>query len=220
MKLIDLTGQTFGRLTVIERAPGPGPVRWVCECVCGLQRTAPGTRLRDGRAHSCRTACLAAVGRRPWPHNPRVMIGPDGSIVGTMGRLLKASPNTHGYLTVSVPVNGVICTRTVHRMVCETFHGPCPDGMEVAHGNGAQTDNRAANLRWATKAENAADRALHGNAWRGEKHHRAKITENDVRAIREASTAGAPRRALARQYGLSKRSIQFIVQRRNWAHVS
>lgn len=35
-KLIDLTGQTFGRLTVIERAlnDNQGRARWLCECSC------------------------------------------------------------------------------------------------------------------------------------------------------------------------------------------
>lgn len=36
-KLIDLTGQRFGRLTVIERAKDDayGNVRWMCRCECG-----------------------------------------------------------------------------------------------------------------------------------------------------------------------------------------
>lgn len=35
-KVIDLTGQTFGRLTVIERASNDnqGRARWLCECSC------------------------------------------------------------------------------------------------------------------------------------------------------------------------------------------
>lgn len=220
MRLIDLTGQTFGRLTVIERAANRGRVTyWRCQCECGRWRTASSQHLRDGRSHFCGTACTEAAGRRPWPRDPRVMVGSDGSIVGRAGRPLTPQANVHGYLVVSIWDGQTWRTRTVHSIVCETFHGLRPEGLLALHNNGDQLDCRAENLRWGTSVDNAADRTAHGNAWRGERHHRAKITENDVRSIRAASASGASRRALAAQYGLSKRAIQFIVQRRNWKHV-
>lgn len=35
--LIDYTGQKFGKLLIIERAPNSegGKTRWICECECG-----------------------------------------------------------------------------------------------------------------------------------------------------------------------------------------
>ena len=47
----------------------------------------------------------------------------------------------------------------VHRVVCESFHGPPPfEGAVVCHSNDNGFDNRAANLRWGTDAENREER--------------------------------------------------------------
>lgn len=63
--IIDLTGQVFGRLTVIERAenlypvPGysSGKVAWRCQCECGCECITTGESLRRGTTKSC--GCLA-----------------------------------------------------------------------------------------------------------------------------------------------------------------
>lgn len=222
MKLIDLTGQRYGRLTVVER----GETRnrrtyWTCQCDCGQVLNVGATHLVGGRRTSCGHIDPAlAAGRRPWPRNPRYLVGEDGSIVGLSGRVLQAKPNTHGYLTVDVRVDGRFKTKTVHSIVCEAFHGLRPEGLEVAHGNGIKVDCRASNLRWATAVDNAADRGKHGTAWRGERHHRAKLTADQVRAIRAALETGTTRRALALRYGVSRRAIQLIDSGQNWGHVA
>lgn len=54
--LIDLTGQRFGRLTVIERAatkPGYTNASWRCRCDCGNETVVRGTSLRSGGSTSC-----------------------------------------------------------------------------------------------------------------------------------------------------------------------
>lgn len=60
MKLNDLTGQKFGRLTVIGRAPNDrkGRAMWWCECNCGNIKAKPvqGYDLISGRVRSC--GCL------------------------------------------------------------------------------------------------------------------------------------------------------------------
>lgn len=54
-KLIDLTGQRFGRLTVLERAEKNkgGAAAWVCQCDCGNQTIVASNHLRDGHTQSC-----------------------------------------------------------------------------------------------------------------------------------------------------------------------
>lgn len=59
--LIDLTGRTFGRLTVLGRVPrndqysSPRPL-WLCQCECGQQTVVIGANLRAGLTRSC--GCL------------------------------------------------------------------------------------------------------------------------------------------------------------------
>lgn len=53
-RLIDLTGQRFGRLTVIERvASNNSNARWKCLCDCGKETGVLGTTLRRGESQSC-----------------------------------------------------------------------------------------------------------------------------------------------------------------------
>lgn len=55
MKLIDLTGQTFGNLTVLCRSPDDSTKhpKWVCSCICGTSTAVMGIHLRSGRIKSC-----------------------------------------------------------------------------------------------------------------------------------------------------------------------
>lgn len=57
-KLIDLTGQRFGRLTVVERAAqtNDGKATWVCVCDCGNRCVVIGALLRNKHTRSC--GCL------------------------------------------------------------------------------------------------------------------------------------------------------------------
>jgi len=53
--LIDETGNRYGRLVIIERAPNGkhGAARWLCQCDCGGQTVAAGNSLRSGHTKSC-----------------------------------------------------------------------------------------------------------------------------------------------------------------------
>lgn len=62
-RIIDLAGQTFGRLKairIVEAPPGknPGEAYWLCECSCkeGRTKVVRGAELRAGRVKSC--GCL------------------------------------------------------------------------------------------------------------------------------------------------------------------
>ena len=61
-KLIDITNQKFGRLTVIEPAARPDTAKtthhkhWLCRCTCGREKVVDGSSLRRGITKSC--GCL------------------------------------------------------------------------------------------------------------------------------------------------------------------
>jgi hypothetical protein len=63
-KFVDLTGQMFGRLTVVERV-GRNPrnlVLWKCKCECGGEKITAGIRLTTSVTKSC--GCLNLVSKR------------------------------------------------------------------------------------------------------------------------------------------------------------
>lgn len=62
-KIIDLTGQKFGRLTAISATLGSdGRKEWLCRCDCGNEKTVPAIRLRTGKTQSC--GCLRTESAR------------------------------------------------------------------------------------------------------------------------------------------------------------
>lgn len=61
-KLIDETGNVYGKLVVIERAPSPPnnpKAHWLCHCACGNEIVVDGSKLRSGNTRSCR--CIQAI---------------------------------------------------------------------------------------------------------------------------------------------------------------
>ena len=57
-QFIDLTGQRFGRLTVIRRVENIGiKTAWLCKCDCGNEITVISNSLRTGNTKSC--GCIA-----------------------------------------------------------------------------------------------------------------------------------------------------------------
>lgn len=59
MAFHDLSGQRFGRLTVVKRAANTsrGGARWECRCDCGTDRVVASNNILSGISRSC--GCLA-----------------------------------------------------------------------------------------------------------------------------------------------------------------
>lgn len=66
--LLDLTGQVFGRLTVIRRTATSKNTSWHCRCACGGGHIVRGDLLRRGRVTHCR-ACGTRPGVTPGVGN-------------------------------------------------------------------------------------------------------------------------------------------------------
>lgn len=56
-KLINLTGKTFGKLTVLKRIEKPKNIKtgvyWLCKCECGREHLVSGGNLKSGQVVSC-----------------------------------------------------------------------------------------------------------------------------------------------------------------------
>lgn len=63
----------------------------------------------------------------------------------------------------------------VHRIVCEAFHGPPPEGKTfVLHGDGSRDNNHKDNLRWGDAKDNNDDALKHGTSFDPGGRNRAK----------------------------------------------
>lgn len=152
---------------------------------------------------------------------PGYIVHDDGTIIGLRGWPLKPWLAGKGYHMISACWEGKRYPLYVHQLVCETFHGPRPfPEAQVRHLNGMNTDNRAANLVWGTRAENEADKIRHGTRNQGERQGLSKLTEQQVREIRERYTAGGVfQRGLAAEFGVTQSCIWAIVTRKTWIHI-
>lgn len=142
-----------------------------------------------------------------------------GEIIGPRG------PRTtfldaRGYPRVTIYRNGKWSQHFAHVIVCEAWHGPRPDGMEVAHRDNVKTNIHPNNLRWATHAENEADKIEHGTTLRGDRHHQAKLSADQVREIRLRRAAGEMGISLAQLFGVTPQTVSRIVTGKNWGHLS
>lgn len=162
---------------------------------------------------------------------------------GRAGHILK--PHASRYASLTLYLNRKPAVVLVHRLVCSAFHGDPPSLVhEVAHGDGNSLNNRAQNLRWATRIENEADKVGHGTSLagrasavpierrpygerhgrytkpeataRGERAGRAKLTEGQVAAIRSDPRVA---REIAGDHGVTRALIQMIKANKIWRHV-
>lgn len=83
-KLIDLVGNRYGRLVVLEKAEPDkhSHTRWLCQCDCGNQKIIDGGSLKKGLTKSC--GCLKKEQLKQYN---------DSNVVNEIG-------NVYGYLTV------------------------------------------------------------------------------------------------------------------------
>lgn len=141
------------------------------------------------------------------------------------GRVLNGHIDKDGYRRVRLDGR----QERVHRLVCEAYHGPPPEGFEVCHSDGSRTNNRADNLRWGSKSENVRDSVAHGTHRytqppnetrpRGEKNRSSKLTDSIVAECRHRHANGESGRSLAAEFGVGSASMSRALRGETWTHL-
>ena len=148
--LINLTGQTFGRLTVERRLVAPGEPRWSCRCACGERVSVIGDNLRSGNTTSCGCAQREVVADRNTSHG--LSKAPEYSIWGGIKkRCLNPNYPEHRYYAD----RGItLCDEWVDDFSAFYRHiGPRPSPEHSVDRIDNDRGYEPGNVRWATKHE-------------------------------------------------------------------
>lgn len=110
-----------------------------------------------------------------------------------------------------------------HRVSYLLVMGRIPD-LFACHRCDNPACVRPSHLFFGTALDNVRDMDAKGRrrtvAVRGEAHSNAKLTLNEVRAIRDAISNGEPQRSIANRFSVSPATVNHINTGRLWGHAS
>lgn len=163
-RVIDITGQKFGRLTAVSYGDG----KWLCRCECGGETRTGVSKLRSGHSRSCgclSTERIAAVNRGDR-YCGACHCGDHVFAVLTRGFVGLLSPedarwfaseswNAHRGTTGGWAVTGTHA-RKLHRVVLEVTDPV----VVVDHRDGNVFDNRRHNIRVCDNARNVKNQRV------------------------------------------------------------
>jgi len=199
-KSIDLTGQKFSRLTVIEKASiKNGRATWVCRCICGEQIIVYATHLLQKNTKSC--GCL----RKEKTQNLRKKHGLSSQAAYPSWYDMKQRCNNPMHTAYKYyGERGIsVCQRWDKFENFLEDMGERPEGLTIERINndlGYFKDNCC----WATRAEQ-----IHNS-------RQAKLTEKIVAEIRQLRSLGAKMANLATIYNVAPNTISQVVNNKTW----
>lgn len=158
----DLTGKTFGFLTVLGRHHTDGRIWWLCQCVCGKETVVNSNSLLSGHTKSC--GCHGMT---------KEQVSQNKSLYHIWWNMIQRCENPNAISYYNYGARGIT--------VCEQwkdFHTFLKD-MKEKYEQGLQLDRidnekgySPKNCRWVTPKENAKNRRT--NTW---------VTINGVRKL-------------------------------------
>lgn len=201
-----------------------------CTVVCATCRTpfrVSPSRLRYARycSRACQTTPKQSVEDRFWACVTRS--SDPSSCWEWQGYV-----TVHGYGSLGIRQRPT----PAHRLSYEFHYGPIPPGLHVLHHCDNPRCVNPAHLFLGTHTDNMRDMKAKGRAAtgeqhgshlhpdrtrRGRRHGLAKLNEEAVRYIRASHPLGLHSySALARKYDVSIRSIEHVIKKTSWKHVS
>lgn len=199
---VDVTGQIFGRLTVLEDQGG-GHV--LCVCECGNSRTFVKANVTRGLSKSCGCLCKERTSAATSTHgrtgSPEFIV-----LNGVRQRCLNSkNPNYPNYGGRGITV----CDRWQGAAGLENFiadMGLRPEGMTLDRRNN-DGPYSPENCRWATRSMQSRNT------------QRTRLSPEIVLRIRHRHSEGESLSDIARSLGVSRSAVSLANKGKNWRDV-
>jgi hypothetical protein len=145
---------------------------------------------------------------------PATVVRQNGKLYRKSGRPLVARrSSTTGYLRVNLTAPGRRRTIDVHSVVAAAFLANPARLQHVNHIDGDKTNNVVTNLEWVSPKGNVRHAIANGLRGKGN----AKLSAENVTAIRNLIDAGKARKSIAALFGVAPSTISMIAAGRNWS---
>lgn len=175
--LIDLTGQRFGRWTVLRLgavkryASGKGTVPfWLCRCDCGTEKEVSGCSLRNGNSVSCRCYQREFQRERNTKHGHTTHGGKATSEYTAWAHMIQRCTNPYHPSFADYGGRGItVCDEWLEAERFLRDMGPKPSPKHSLERKNNNRGYSSDNCKWATSQEQA--RNQRGNrliTWNGQ----------------------------------------------------
>lgn len=216
LKVKDLVGRRFGRLTVIcfDRVDANQQARWLCRCDCGTEKSIIGANLSFGTSKSC--GCLQKeilsdlrIKEITW------VVSPNGCWE------CDSHHTYHGYPFALRNNKYEIIARIMYKQIHPEEldeNGEIPIGLEYCHNCDNPNCINPAHGRLDTHSNNMRDMVERNRQAKGENVGGVKLNAHQAQFIYENNQI--PQNGLAELFDVSTAAIHDIKTGINWKHVT
>ena len=134
---------------------------------------------------------------------------------------LKGRSGHGGYPEYKLTINGKGHMRSGHKLVLETFVGPCPKGQICRHfPDQTPTNNKLENIQWGTRSENEKDKVYTNRDNKGFRNGRCKLTEENVKKIKILIKNGDLTYVeIGKRFNISGTHVSYIRDGKTWSSI-
>lgn len=203
-KFIDLTGQRFNRLVVVELSRKVSPFYWLCVCDCGGTKDVQGGHLKNGHVGSCGCLARELTSIRSKKHGCHAT--PEYK---TWQQIKERCLNKNGKDFKMYGGRGIsVFDGWIDSFDLFLSHvGKRPNGCKSIDRIDNNGNYEPGNVRWATNAQQSRNT------------RKTKLTTDKVIDIKARLRNGEFQGSIAKSYGLAQQYVSKIANGHAWKDV-